>query len=88
MYNGLFSCKNPINFFDSIGCVKTLKSFTEISPESAFIALVILFIKVDFPAPFGPSKPTTSPLSIENETLSKATCSPYFFTKSVMIIPI
>jgi hypothetical protein len=41
----------------------------------AFICIDIvvnIFIKVDFPAPLGPKKPTISPLLMENEMLSSA----------------
>src|SRR5690606_23432185 len=34
-------------------------------------------IKVDFPAPFGPSRPTSSPARISTVTRSRASASPY-----------
>src|SRR5579872_5811272 len=41
---------------------------------------VIMRIRVDFPAPFGPSSPKISPSFTLNETSSTAVKSPYFFT--------
>ena len=37
---------------------------------------------VDFPAPFGPSRPNTSPSVTENDTPSSACTSPYDFRSS------
>jgi hypothetical protein len=39
----------------------------------------MIFIRVDFPAPLGPSNPTTSPRSIVKLTWSRAYWSPYLF---------
>ncbi len=41
-----------------------------------------ILIVVDFPAPFGPSSPNTSPWATENETPSTAVNSPKRFVKS------
>ena len=44
--------------------------FISTFPEDNFINPNINFIIVDFPAPLGPMKPTTSPLFIEKEISS------------------
>jgi hypothetical protein len=36
----------------------------------------MIFIVVDFPAPFGPRKPKTSPFLTEKDTLSRAIFEP------------
>src|SRR6266851_9774287 len=47
---------------------------------------VIIRIVVDFPAPFGPRKPSTSPRSTENDTPSTARFGPKVFTKFSTLI--
>ena len=48
----------------------------------------IIFINVDLPAPFSPTKPCTSPLLTEKETLSSAfTRNSYLFLPFEIILP-
>src|SRR5271166_3272813 len=49
-------------------------------PAVIGINVVIIRIKVDFPAPFGPSNPKISPSLTANETSSTAVNSPYRLT--------
>jgi len=48
---------------------------TLIVPEVGFIIPESIFVSVDFPAPFGPNKPKSSPLATFIETLSTAAVS-------------
>ena len=57
--------KYPIIFFASTGFSIVLISSTESEPSEGFKKPIKLLIVVDFPAPLGPSKPFTSPLSTE-----------------------
>lgn len=41
---------------------------------------------VDFPAPFGPKKPTISPRAASKEMLLTAICSPKFLLKFSMMM--
>tara|TARA_B100000945_G_C20189958_1_gene506421 strand:- start:265 stop:495 length:231 start_codon:yes stop_codon:yes gene_type:complete len=43
---------------------------------------------VDFPAPLGPKKPTTSPLLMVKETLFNAFCEPKVFVMFCTVIDI
>ena len=54
--------------FAAMGFSTTLKPPTVISPSLGGMKPVIMRIVVDFPAPLGPRKPSTSPFSTENET--------------------
>ena len=47
---------------------EAIKRNLDCIPESAAKKPVIIFIIVDFPAPFGPKKPTNSPFFIEKLT--------------------
>jgi hypothetical protein len=47
---------------------------------------VIIRMVVDFPAPFGPRNPSTSPRSTENDTPSTARFGPNVFTKFSTLI--
>src|SRR6266436_9400481 len=55
-------------------------------PEVGGMNPVIIRIEVDFPAPFGPRKPSTSPRSTENDTPSTARFGPNVFTKFSTLI--
>src|SRR6202007_71236 len=49
---------------------------TVMVPTEGGMKPVIIRMEVDFPAPFGPRKPRTSPRSTENETLLTASFGP------------
>src|SRR5436190_7730701 len=48
------------------------------APPVIGMSVVIMRMSVDFPAPFGPSRPKISPSCTENVTSSTAVKSPYF----------
>src|SRR6478736_4037669 len=68
-------------FFTCIGCCTTSKPPTVTVPSVGGMYPVAIFIVVDFPAPFGPRKPTISPSPIENEMLSTAFWLPYILVR-------
>jgi len=45
---------------------------TTASPDVLIVNPARILIKVDFPAPFGPSKPNIEPLGIDKEISSRA----------------
>jgi hypothetical protein len=49
---------------------------------------VSIFIVVDFPAPFGPRKPRTSPAEHSKLKLSTTVCWPYLFVRPSIFIMI
>src|SRR4051794_20921762 len=55
-------------------------------PDVGGINPVIIRIEVDFPAPFGPRKPSTSPRSTENDTPSTARLGPNVLIKFSTLI--
>src|SRR6185503_2108598 len=55
-------------------------------PASGRRKPVIIFIVVDFPAPFGPRKPRMSPRFTEKETPSTARFEPYVLTRPLTSI--
>ena len=79
VYKGTPSGIYPICFFAFADCLWTSNPFTSIVPSVGSIKPVIMFIVVDFPAPLGPKKPTTSPSFTVKLMLSTATKFPYFF---------
>src|SRR6266581_3069968 len=54
---------------------------TDTLPSVGGMKPVIIRMVVDFPAPFGPRKPSTSPRSTENDTPSTARFGPNVFPK-------
>src|SRR5215467_6427270 len=62
--------------FTSIGFVCTSRPHTDTSPEVGGMKPVIMRMVVDLPAPFGPRKPSTSPLPTSKETPSTARLGP------------
>ena len=56
----------------AIGFSRTSNPHTLTLPEVGGMKPVIMRIVVDFPAPFGPRKPSTSPFPTSNETSSTA----------------
>src|ERR1051325_6855212 len=54
---------------------------TVILPSVGGINPVIMRMEVDFPAPLGPRKPSTSPRSTANETRFTATFGPNVFVR-------
>ena len=87
-YAGAPSGKYPIQAFASIGL--RLMSWPDIVtvPAVGVRKPVIIFIEVDFPAPFGPRKPKTSPLFTEREILSTALSGPNDFVSPVTSISV
>ena len=59
---------------------------TFILPESAFISFKINLMKVDFPAPLGPTRKTKSPFSMLTLAFSSPMFFPYFFVTFVKVI--
>src|SRR5260370_34655841 len=59
---------------------------TDTLPSVGGMKPVIIRMVVDFPAPFGPRKPSTSPRSTENDTPSTARFGPKVFTKFSTLI--
>ena len=45
---------------------------TQASPDVLIVSPANIFIKVDFPAPFGPSNPNIDPLGIDKVISSRA----------------
>ena len=80
-YEGAPSGKYPINSLAFNGSDFKSILFIKMSPLSGSRKPVSIFIVVDFPAPFGPRKPTTSPLCTLKLILSTATNSPNDFFK-------
>ena len=76
VYKGTVSGKYPIFLRASIDWVTISLPPTESSPLVGGINPVIIFIVVDFPAPFGPNSPTISPFSILKDILVTAGKSP------------
>src|SRR5262245_6330222 len=58
------------------------KPLTTAVPDVGGSSVVIMRISVDFPAPFGPSRPKISPVSTENVTWLTAVKSPKVLTMS------
>ena len=89
-YKGLFSDKNPIFFFTYFSFFKLSFPLIKIVPELCLVNEQIIFINVDFPAPFGPKKPTISPLFKLKLILSRTNLLLYdfeiFFTLISIII--
>ena len=56
----------------------------ECEPASGSTMPMMLRISVDFPAPFGPSKPTMAPLGTPKETPSNTRCAPKDFSSCDM----
>src|SRR4051812_5939216 len=80
-YKGLCSGRYPIFLLASLFCFVISSSPIFTTPASAGIKPVTIFMVVDLPAPLGPKKPMIWPLSASKETLSKASCDPYFFER-------
>src|SRR6266568_9403576 len=59
---------------------------TDTLPSVGGMKPVIIRMVVDFPAPFGPRNPSTSPRSTENDTPSTARFGPNVFTKFSTLI--
>src|SRR5258708_39563196 len=59
---------------------------TDTLPSVGGMKPVLIRMVVDFPAPFGPRKPSTSPRSTENDTPSTARFGPNVFTKFSTLI--
>ena len=60
----------------AIGAVRISWPHTAAVPAVGVMKPVIIFMVVDLPAPFGPRKPSTSPLSTEKDTSSTARIGP------------
>ena len=71
-YDGAPSGRYPMYSFALNGSDLILILLIKISPLSGSKKPVSIFIVVDFPAPFGPRKPTTSPLDTDKSILSTA----------------
>ena len=71
-YDGAPSGRYPMYSFAFNGSDLRLILLIKISPLSGSKKPVSIFIVVDFPAPFGPRKPTTSPLETDKSILSTA----------------
>src|SRR5690348_3943216 len=69
-------------------CSDTSNPHTEALPDVCGRKQVIIFIMVLLPAPFGPRKPTTSPLFILNDTSSSAFWVPYILVRCSTITDI
>src|SRR5467141_1229636 len=72
--------------FAAMGFPSMLKFPTLTLPSVGGMKPVIIRIVVDFPAPFGPRKPSTSPRSTENDTPSTARFGPNVFTRFSTLI--
>src|SRR5713101_7666420 len=59
---------------------------TDTLPSVGGMKPVIIRMVVDFPAPFGPRNPSTSPRSTENDTPSTARFGPNVFTRFSTLI--
>src|SRR5208283_1130472 len=70
----------PIVRRTAFGSCATSCPATRADPAVIGISVVIIRIKDDFPAPFGPSSPKISPSFTAKETSSTAAKSPYRFT--------
>src|SRR5260370_33919587 len=70
------SGKIPEARFTASGSLRTSKPATEASPEVGSSNPVSIFIKVDLPAPFGPSSAQMAPEGISNDTRSTAVKPP------------
>src|SRR5687768_412974 len=55
-------------------------------PWSGLISPTIILMRVDFPAPFGPSSATISPVPTESETSSTAVTGPNRFVTRLAVI--
>ena len=75
------SANAPISRLAGIGFSIMLNPPTVTVPSVGGMKPVIIRIDVDFPAPFGPRKPSTSPRSTANDTPSTARFAPNVFTK-------
>ena len=75
-YAGAPSGKYPIFFLTAIGSWSTSCPQTRAVPDVGVRNPTIIFMVVDFPAPFGPRKPRTSPRWTLKDTPSTAVKSP------------
>src|SRR5664280_449567 len=66
----------PMDCRTPLGSRTMSKPLTRADPEVGGTSVVNIRISVDLPAPFGPSKPNTSPCSTEKLKASTATKSP------------
>ena len=78
-YDGAPSGRYPISCFACNGCDFRSILLISILPLSGSKKPVNIFIVVDFPAPFGPKNPTTSPRFTAKSILSTATKFPNDF---------
>src|SRR5499427_4287542 len=62
--------------FTPIGSSCTSSPHTDTPPEVGGMKPVIMRMVVDLPAPFGPRKPSTTPLATSKETPSTASFGP------------
>ena len=68
----LSSCgTTPIANFDCFLCLSISYPQIETSPDVLMTTPETILINVDFPAPFGPSKPKKLPAGISKDTSSK-----------------
>ena len=70
-----------MDLLTSSGAFRTSKPHTSADPSLGDRKPTIIFIVVDFPAPFGPKKPKTSPIFAEKVTLSTTVRGPNCFVK-------
>ena len=71
----------PIDRRTPFGSRSTSKPFTRAWPELGTTSVVSIRISVDFPAPFGPSKPNTSPCFTLKFILSTAQNEPKYLLR-------
>src|SRR6476646_2806741 len=72
----------PIDLRTPFGSCTTSKPFTRAWPEVGVTSVVSMRISVDLPAPFGPSKPNTSPCFTLKFILSTAQNEPKYLLRS------
>src|SRR5215831_6772631 len=72
----------PIDLRTPLGSFTTSKPFTRACPELGGTSVVSIWISVDLPAPFGPSKPNTSPCFTLKFILSTAQNEPKYLLRS------
>src|SRR5215472_12188318 len=75
-----------MRFLTSIGWSRMSNPATVAVPEVGQRKQVSMRMVVVFPAPFGPRKPTISPLVTEKEIRSTARLRAYFLVKSLTVI--